>query len=50
MGANNGRDDLPISVKVEYDEYYLKNKSFFFDLRILWNTLFKVIKKEGVVH
>lgn len=46
----NGRDDLPISVKVEYDEYYLKNKSFFFDLRILWNTLFKVIKKEGVAH
>lgn len=46
----NGRDDLPISVKVEYDEYYLKNKSFFFDLKILWNTLFKVIKKEGVAH
>jgi len=46
----NGRDDLPIPVKVEYDEYYLKNKSFFFDLKILWNTLFKVIKKEGVAH
>jgi O-antigen biosynthesis protein WbqP len=46
----NGRDDLPISVKVEYDEYYLKNQSFFFDLKILWNTFFKVIKKEGVAH
>ena len=46
----NGRDDLPIPVKVEYDEYYLKNQSFFFDLKILWNTFFKVIKKEGVVH
>ncbi|ESP63025.1 Lipid carrier : UDP-N-acetylgalactosaminyltransferase [Smithella sp. ME-1] len=46
----NGRDDLPIPVKVEYDEYYLKNKSFFFDLKILWNTFFKVIKKEGVAH
>lgn len=46
----NGRDDLPIPVKVEYDEYYLKNKSFFFDLKILWNTMFKVIKKEGVAH
>jgi Sugar transferases involved in lipopolysaccharide synthesis len=46
----NGRDDIPIPVKVEYDEYYLKNKSFFFDLKILWNTVFKVIKKEGVVH
>jgi O-antigen biosynthesis protein WbqP len=46
----NGRDDIPIPVKVEYDEYYLKNKSFFFDLKILWNTFFKVIKKEGVAH
>jgi O-antigen biosynthesis protein WbqP len=46
----NGRDDIPIPVKVEYDEYYLKNQSFFFDLKILWNTFFKVIKKEGVAH
>jgi O-antigen biosynthesis protein WbqP len=46
----NGRDDIPISVKVTYDEYYLKNQSFFFDLKILWNTFFKVIKKEGVTH
>jgi len=46
----NGRDDIPISVKVEYDEYYIKNQSFLFDLKILWNTFFKVIKKEGVAH
>jgi len=46
----NGRDDIPIPIKVGYDEYYLKNKSFFFDLKILWKTIFKVIKKEGVVH
>ena len=46
----NGRDDIPIPVKVEYDEYYLKNQSFFFDLKILWKTIFKVIKKEGVAH
>jgi O-antigen biosynthesis protein WbqP len=46
----NGRDDIPISVKVDYDEYYLKNRSFFFDLKILWNTFFKVIKKKSVAH
>ena len=46
----NGRDDIPIPVKVEHDEYYMENKSFFFDLKILWKTVFKVIKKEGVVH
>ena len=46
----NGRDDISIPVKVSYEEYYLKNKSFFFDLKILWNTFFKVIRKEGVAH
>ncbi len=46
----NGRDNISIPVKVLYDEYYLKNRSFFFDLKILWNTIFKVIKKEGVTH
>jgi O-antigen biosynthesis protein WbqP len=46
----NGRDDISIPVKVSYDEYYLKNQSFCFDLKVLWNTFFKVLKKEGVVH
>jgi O-antigen biosynthesis protein WbqP len=46
----NGRDDISIPVKVSYDEYYLKNQSFFFDLKILCNTFLKVIKKEGVIH
>ena len=46
----NGRDDIPIPIKVGYDEYYLKNQSFLFDMKILWKTVFKVIKKEGVVH
>ncbi len=46
----NGRDDLPIPVKVEYDEYYMRHQSFLFDLQILWKTIFKVIKKEGVTH
>lgn len=46
----NGRDELPIPVKVEFDEYYLKNRSFILDLRILWMTFVKVLKKEGVQH
>ncbi|MCX5811780.1 MAG: sugar transferase [Proteobacteria bacterium] len=46
----NGRDKLPIPVKVEYDEYYLKNRSFLFDLKILWLTFYKVVKTEGVKH
>jgi O-antigen biosynthesis protein WbqP len=46
----NGRDDLPIAIKVSFDEYYLKNKSFILDMKILWNTIPKVIKKDGVAH
>jgi O-antigen biosynthesis protein WbqP len=46
----NGRDDLPIPIKVEFDEYYLKHHSFIFDLRILFLTFLKVIRSEGVSH
>lgn len=46
----NGRDDLPIPVKVTYDEYYMQHQSFLFDIKILWKTFFKVVNKEGVSH
>ncbi|WP_333655804.1 sugar transferase [Dissulfurispira sp.] len=46
----NGRDELPIPVKVEFDEYYMKHRSFLFDLKILWLTLLKVLRKEGITH
>lgn len=46
----NGRDDLPIREKVKYDEYYLQNRSFLLDLKILFMTALKVIKAEGVRH
>lgn len=46
----NGRDELPIPVKVEFDVYYLNNRSLFFDLKILCWTIFKVLRHEGVKH
>ncbi len=46
----NGRDELPIPVKVEFDEYYFKHQSFLFDLKILFMTFFKVVRREGVKH
>ncbi len=46
----NGRDELPISAKVKLDEWYLKNRSLWLDLKIVGMTVFKVIRKEGVVH
>jgi O-antigen biosynthesis protein WbqP len=46
----NGRDELPIPVKVEFDVYYLKHRSMMFDIKILFLTLFKVLRSEGVKH
>ncbi|MCM0081385.1 sugar transferase [Geomonas sp. Red32] len=46
----NGRDELPIPVKVDYDAYYLANRGFFFDLRIMMLTFLKVVRREGVQH
>jgi O-antigen biosynthesis protein WbqP len=46
----NGRDELSIPIKVEFDEYYLKNRSFLFDLRILLMTFLNVVRREGVAH
>lgn len=46
----NGRDDIPIHQKILLDEYYLKRRSFLFDLKILLMTASKVIKAEGIKH
>ena len=46
----NGRDELSISEKVQYDEEYLKRASMSFDIYIIWLTIIKVIKKDGVSH
>ena len=46
----NGRDNLSIPSKVDYDEYYMKHQSIFFDFKILWKTIYKVIKKDDVTH
>lgn len=46
----NGRDDIPIPAKVDFDEYYMKRRSFFFDIKILWLTIFKVAGSAGIKH
>lgn len=46
----NGRDDLPIPVKVEFDAEYLKRRSFWFDMKIIWLTFIKVIREDNVDH
>jgi O-antigen biosynthesis protein WbqP len=46
----NGRDELPIPVKVQHDEYYLHHRSFGFDLHILALTIIRVVRHSGVTH
>ena len=46
----NGRDELPILEKVRLDAEYLRRRSLWFDLRILWRTAFKVVAQDGVAH
>ena len=46
----NGRDELSIPEKVALDVEYLERRSFWFDMRILWMTFLKVVKRDGVSH
>jgi O-antigen biosynthesis protein WbqP len=46
----NGRDELPIPEKVKLDAEYLERRSFWFDLKILWMTIVKVVRGEDVSH
>ena len=46
----NGRDELPISRKVDLDVEYLHRRSFGFDLYVLWLTLIRVLQRDGVSH
>ena len=46
----NGRDELSIADKVALDVEYLSRKSFWFDIKILWMTFLKVMKRDGVSH
>jgi O-antigen biosynthesis protein WbqP len=46
----NGRDELSIPDKVKLDVAYLERQSMWFDIKILWLTFLKVVRKDGVSH
>ena len=46
----NGRDELLIPEKVKLDLAYLQSRSLWLDVRILWLTFAKVLKRDGVLH
>ena len=44
----NGRNDISWAAKLEYDAIYARNLSFLLDIKIVFLTIKKVLKKEGV--
>jgi O-antigen biosynthesis protein WbqP len=46
----NGRDSIPIPQKVELDAWYLEHLSFWLDIKILFMTVFKVMRTEDISH
>ena len=46
----NGRDNLSIEEKVSLDEEYMLDNNLFKDIKILIATVFKVIKREGILY
>lgn len=46
----NGRDEISIPDKVQLEKYYLENRSFIFDMKILFWTFFKVLKQDSIKH
>lgn len=44
----NGRNSLSWQQKFELDVWYVDNRSFWLDMRILWKTVIKVLKREGI--
>lgn len=45
----NGRNNISWDNKLECDAYYAENVSLGFDLKILWLTIYKVLKREGAI-
>ena len=46
----SGRDELENEQKVYFDQQYVQKQSFFFDLKLIFLTIVKVFKSEGVVE
>lgn len=47
----NGRDELEIPVKAQFDGEYVKNQSFVFDMKCFFGTVSKVAKvAKEIIH
>jgi O-antigen biosynthesis protein WbqP len=46
----NGRDELPIPDKVKLDVDYMNNQTFWLDLKIIFLTFLRVLRRDGIQH
>ena len=46
----SGRDELEIPVKAKLDGEYVKKRGFFYDIGLIFKTVFSVCKSDGVVE
>ena len=46
----NGRDELPIEKKAQLDGEYVNNMGLKMDIKCFSNTIFSVLKSEGIVE
>ncbi len=46
----NGRNSISWKEKFELDVWYVEQRSFLLDLKILWLTLLKTLRREGISH
>jgi len=44
----NGRNAISWEQKFDYDLWYINNQSFILDMKILWMTILKVIKRRDI--
>ena len=44
----NGRNTISWEQKFEYDVWYIENVSFILDIKILWMTVLRVFKSDGI--
>ena len=44
----NGRNAISWEDKFKYDVWYVDHQSFWLDIRILWLTILKVVRSEGI--
>ena len=46
----NGRDEIALQDKLQFDREYLERQSLFFDLKIIFLTAIAVVRSRGVLH